>query len=155
MAKSKKELLGARLTPQQRLAAQEMVDNQFGLLTEDGSKLTNLQLQERLGIGNDTFYRWRRDSDFIAYMNVLADEELDVNRAEVYAQLIKAVRGGANGIPSVKALDLYMKRFGLLVERSVITDEREDAYRPVKTDAQIAAELAELDRMINGEDTVH
>lgn len=150
MAKSKKELLAERLTPQQRLAAQTMVDNQFGLVSGDGSKLTNIELQERLDIGNDTFYKWRRDSDFIAYMNALADEELDVNRSEVYGQLLKAIRGGANGIPSIKALDLYLRRHGLLTDRTVVEDARDDVRRPAKTDAQIAAEIAELDAMING-----
>ncbi|MNR50141.1 hypothetical protein D3C85_1696160 [compost metagenome] len=71
-------------------------------------------------------------------------------RSEVYVQLMRAIRGGANGIPSVKALDLYMRRYGLLTDRTVVEDTRSTIEEKRKTDEEIRSEIAELDDMLNG-----
>ncbi|WP_426043247.1 phBC6A51 family helix-turn-helix protein [Bacillus pumilus] len=41
------------------------------------------------------------------------------HRSEVYGQLMKLIKGPQ---PSVKAIDLFMKRYGLLTEKQIITD---------------------------------
>lgn len=148
MSKRTKEL-ERQVTIQQREAARVIVDNEFGLLTEDGRKLSNVQLIERLSTSNNTFYTWKRDSDFVALMNQYADEILDANRAEVYAALMKLVRGGANGTPSVKGIDLYLRRHALLTDKTVIEDARE-SDRPRKSEDQLAADIIALDELING-----
>jgi hypothetical protein len=62
----------------------------------------------------------RKDPVFIEYKNALADDFLSEKRAYVYGQLMKLIGGSQ---PSVKALDLYLRRFGLLTEKQVITTE--------------------------------
>lgn len=116
-----------RLTPKQRLAAQYLVDNEFGLLSEDGKKLSMEKVAEKVGCGRTTLFEWRRLPEFQEYMNEIADKELNYHRAEVYAALMKAVRGGSNGIPSAKAIDLYLRRFGLLTDRTEVDDRRQFA----------------------------
>ncbi len=155
MTKSRKAILEGKLTVQQRNAAQMIVDNEFGLLSENGKRLPNHELMERIGIGNDTFYTWKRKPEFRAYMNELADDQLDENRSRVYSQLMRLIDGGNNGMPSVKAIDLWMRRFGLLTDRTIVEDQRLDDGVPRKTDAEIRREIAELDEMINGSKSVH
>ncbi|ECV7489953.1 hypothetical protein ZW30_25035, partial [Salmonella enterica subsp. enterica serovar Muenchen] len=62
----------------------------------------------------------------------------------------RAIRGGANGIPSVKALDLFMRRYGLLTDRTVVEDMRDTVETRRKTDEEIRAEIDELNAMIDG-----
>jgi hypothetical protein len=50
--------------------------------------------------------------------------------------------------PSVKALDLYLRRFGLLTEKQVITTEDNGGSR---TNDDLASELAELDDLLKDE----
>ncbi|PAK55421.1 phBC6A51 family helix-turn-helix protein [Paenibacillus sp. 7541] len=144
--------LEAQLTPQQQRAAQLIVSNEWAeLLNEDGKKRTMKELADEIGIARSTLFEWKAQEAFAAYVNYLTERQLDAMRSEVYVQLMRAIRGGANGIPSVKALDLYMRRYGLLTDRTVVEDTRETIETRRKTDDEIRAEIAELDAMVSGE----
>lgn len=143
--------LEAQLTPQQQRAAQLIVNNEWAeLLNEDGKKRTMKELADEIGIARSTLFEWKAQEAFAAYVNFLTERQLDAMRSEVYVQLMRAIRGGANGIPSVKALDLYMRRYGLLTDRTVVEDARETIETRRKTDEEIRAEIAELDAMVSG-----
>jgi transposase-like protein len=143
----KKKRLEAKLTPQQRKAALLLVENE---LINNKAK-TQQQLAEEIGVDRVTLYRWRtQNQNFVEYTNILADEFLSAHRAEVYAQLLKLIRG-VNGVPSVKAIDTYLKRFGLLTERHVIETDVEGEHR---TNEDLAKELEELDDLLDDDDAV-
>ncbi|MBY0158184.1 hypothetical protein H0178_20705 [Cytobacillus firmus] len=146
-----RKVLEAQLTPQQQRAAQLIVNNEWAeLLNEDGKKRTMKELADELGIARSTIFEWKAQEGFAAYVNYLTERQLDAMRSEVYVQLMRAIRGGANGIPSVKALDLYMRRYGLLTDRTVVEDARESIETKRKTDEEIRKEIAELDAMVSG-----
>jgi hypothetical protein len=63
---------------------------------------------------------------------------------------MRSIRGGANGIPSVKALDLYMRRYGLLSDRTIVEDARSQVEEKRKTDDEIRKDIDELDALVNG-----
>ncbi|MDR4250718.1 phBC6A51 family helix-turn-helix protein [Bacillus pumilus] len=110
--------LEAQLSFEKRKAAQACALNE--IMPEGGEKKTQEQLAEELGMSRMGLYRWRtQDSTFIEYMNLLADDMLSSHRSEVYGQLMKLIKGPQ---PSVKAIDLFMKRYGLLTEKQIITD---------------------------------
>jgi hypothetical protein len=48
--------------------------------------------------------------------------------------------------PSVKALDLYLRRFGLLTEKQITVTEEAGGSR---SNADLESELAELDDLLN------
>lgn len=145
-------MLESQLTPQQRKAAQLIVNNEWAeLLSAEGKKKTAQELADEIGISRSTFFEWKGQEAFGAYVNYLTDVQLSTMRSEVNIQLMRAIRGGANGIPSVKALDLYFRRYGLLTDRTVVEDMRESVEARRKTDEEIRAEISELDAMINGE----
>ncbi|WP_110930601.1 phBC6A51 family helix-turn-helix protein [Paenibacillus bouchesdurhonensis] len=146
-----RKVLEAQLTPQQRRAAELIIQNEWGeLLGADGKKKTMQELADEIGIARSTLFEWKSQEHFTAYGNYLAERNLDSMRSEVYTQLMRAIRGGSNGIPSVKALDLFMRRYGLLTDRTVVEDMRSEVETKRKTDDEIRAEIDDLNAMING-----
>ncbi|MEK5420160.1 phBC6A51 family helix-turn-helix protein [Paenibacillus sp. FSL L8-0708] len=151
----KGKVLEAQLTPQQQRAAQLLVINEWGELTEEGGKKRTMQeLADELGIARSTLFEWKRNEMFTAYVNHLTERQLDGMRSEVYVALMRSIRGGANGIPSVKALDLYMRRYGLLSDRTIIEDARSQVEEKRKTDDEIRKDISELDALVNGDEDV-
>lgn len=70
--------------------------------------------------------------------------QLSAMRSEVNTALMKAIRGGANEVPSVKALDLYFSRYALLTDRTFVEDTRQTVEDRRKSDDEIRADLASL-----------
>ena len=123
MATKRMRELESKLSFQQRRAAQLIVENE--LVRDITSKKKTFQdIADEVGVARMSIYRWRtRNSAFIEYMNMLADDILSSHRSEVYAQLLTLIRGTSNGAPSVKAIDLFLRRFGLLTERKHLMAE--------------------------------
>lgn len=152
MSKLRRQL-EAQLTPQKIQAAHLLVLNEWADILGDDSiqKRTMQEIADAVGCSRSTLTGWRTEEDFTAYLNYLAERQLDAMRSKMYTQLVRAAMGGSNGIPSVRALDLYFRHYGLLTDRhEVVTNERELAGKR-KTDEEIQRELQELDRMVNGE----
>jgi DNA-directed RNA polymerase specialized sigma subunit len=147
-----RSVLEAQLTVQQRKAAQLLVANEWGeLLSEDGRKKSMQEVAEEIGIARSTLYEWKAQEHFIDYVNYLTDINLRGMQSEVNVALVKAIRGGNNGLPSVKALDLYMRRFALLSDRTIVEDRRDEIASNRKTDEEIRREIAELNDLVDGE----
>ncbi|WP_353854800.1 phBC6A51 family helix-turn-helix protein [Bacillus sp. Bos-x628] len=137
---SRLKQLEAQLSFEKRKAAQLCALNE--IMPEGGEKKTQTQLAEELGMSRMGLYRWRtQDPVFIEYMNLLADDMLSSHRSEVYGQLLKLIKGSQ---PSVKAIDLFMKRFGLLTEKQVITDNTTES----QSSADILKEAELLDSIL-------
>lgn len=147
-----RNVLEAQLTVQQRKAAQLLVANEWGeLLSEDGRKKSMQEVAEEIGIARSTLYEWKAQEHFIDYVNYLTDINLRGMQSEVNVALMKAIRGGNNGLPSVKAIDLYMRRWALLSDRTIVEDRREDNASNRKTDEEIRRDIAELNELVDGE----
>lgn len=135
--------LEAQLSFEKRKAAQACALNE--IMPEGGEKKTQEQLAEELGMSRMGLYRWRtQDSTFIEYMNLIADDMLSSHRSEVYGQLMKLIKGPQ---PSVKAIDLFMKRYGLLTEKQIITDNT----AADESSEDIQKEVDDLDRYLKEE----
>jgi hypothetical protein len=133
--------LEAKLTLQQRKAALILVENE---IIEGGNKKTQEEIASELGVDRITTYRWRTQNPvFIEYMNLIADDMLSAHRSEVYSQLLKLIRGSQ---PSVKAISLYMQRYGMLTQRQIT--ETIDASSE-RSDVDLARELEEIDELLN------
>lgn len=140
MSEAKKRSLEAKLDGRQRKAALLCVQREF---TPEEERMGFDQIAEEVGVSRNTLYEWRTQKrPFIDYVNILADEHLEEKRALVYRQLMKLIEGSQ---PSVKAIDLYMRRHGLLTERQVIETKDSGAGR---SNDDISAELAELESLL-------
>lgn len=132
--------LEAKLDARKRKAAYLLVENE---LKDTAEKRTQEEIAEEVGVSYKSLWEWRtKDATFIEYKNALADDFLSEKRAFVYGQLMKLIGGSQ---PSVKALDLYLRRFGLLTEKSVV--ENVDANQQ-RSDDSIKQQLAELDDLL-------
>lgn len=140
---SKMKELEAKLTEQQRKAAYMLVENDLKS-NKDPSKLTYEQIAEEIGVTYKTIWEWRKKNrNFIAYKNEISDDFLSDKRSRVYGQLLKLIEGEQ---PSVKAIDLFMRRFGLLTEKTVVENVESGNQR---SDDEIKQQLAELDDLLD------
>ncbi|MEC1157554.1 phBC6A51 family helix-turn-helix protein [Cytobacillus horneckiae] len=136
----------SQLTPEQMKAAQALVDNEFA----GKSKRSYEEIAEGLGVTVRTLYTWRQDRYFTLYQTYLADHALDNFMPTAVAKLKESIEGrSSNGIPSMKALELYFKLSGRLVDKKEIVKSEEPTSRVRVTREDISRELAELDKLLN------
>lgn len=139
----RKKALEAKLDANHKKAVYLLVENE---LLPKKEQRTKEEIAQEVGVTYKTIWSWStRNKDFIDYKNLVADEYLESNRNRVNAQLMKLIDGEQ---PSVKALDLYFRRFGLLTERKQIELDNGEGAR---TNDDLAKELAELDELLNDE----
>jgi hypothetical protein len=133
--------LEAKLDARKQKAAYLLVENE---LRETGEKRTQEDIAEEVGVTNKTLWGWRtKDPVFIEYKNAIADDFLSEKRAFVYGQMMKLIGGSQ---PSVKGIDLFLRRFGLLTEKQVMITEDSGSNR---SNEDIAKELEELDELLD------
>lgn len=146
MAKStRQQALEAKLTAQQRKAAYMLVENELRS-NADEEKLELQQIAEEVGVVSKTLWEWRtKNRTFIEYKNLIADDFLADKRDRVYSQLMKLIDAPQ---PSVKAIDLYLRRHGLLTDKTVIETDTGEGSR---SDDDLTRELADLDELLNEE----
>ncbi|WP_191560434.1 phBC6A51 family helix-turn-helix protein [Metabacillus idriensis] len=130
----------------QKKAAWLLVNGDIG--TIGGAKpKTYEEIAQDCGIDARTLYNWwTKDAKFIAYMNAISYRVTDSFQSEADAMLRRlCLEGGVNGLGSIKALELYYKRMGLLVNKSEVTntDTINREYRPL-TDDEVAEKIREM-----------
>ena len=135
----KRQQLEAKLDGRQRKAALLCVEREFAPQAE---RMTFEDIATEVGVSRQSLLKWRQQNRaFIDYVNYLADDFLAAERAFVYRQLMKSISGEQ---PSIKGIDLYFKRHGLITERSVV----ETVESGGRDEADIAADIAELDDLL-------
>lgn len=140
MSDKKKAALEARLEGRQIRAALLCVEREFA--PEEERKSFD-EIAEEIGVSRMTMYRWRTGNRaFIDYVNHIADDFLASERALVYRQLMKTITGPQ---PSVKGIDLYFKRHGLITQQVAV--ESKDATS-TRSNEEITQELEELDELL-------
>src|SRR5574342_1421363 len=136
MASRRLKELEAKLTLPQQKAAFLLVEND---LRDGGDKKTQEQIAEEVGVTYKTLWSWRKQNrNFIEYKNELADDFLSEYRSGVYGQMMKLINSPQ---PSVKAISLYLQRYGLLTQKTQI--ENVDAGGS-RSNADLESELADL-----------
>lgn len=140
----RKSALEAKLEARQIRAALMCVEREFA--AEDERKGFD-EIADDVGVSRQSLYKWRtQNRTFIDYVNLIADEMLESERAFVYRQLMKTISGPQ---PSIKGIDLYFKRHGLITNQIAV--ETKDAGG-AKTNEDISAEIAELDALLGDEE---
>lgn len=143
MNEAKRKRLESRLDGRQRLAALACVEREF---TPDAERMTfdEIAALDGVGVSARTLYEWRtQNKAFIDYVNGMADDFLASKRPVVYKRLMQLIDASQ---PSVKAIDLFMKREGLITAQVAV--ETKDGAAGSRETTDIAAELAELDSIL-------
>lgn len=148
MSEQRKRALEAKLTAKQREAALLCVERE---LADTDSRMTFDEIAKTIGYSRKELYKWRtQNRAFIEYVNLLCDDFLDSKRAVVYRNLMKLIDPkGENAMPSVKGIDLYLRRHGLLTDKQVVETREVGSSRSTE---DIAKDIEELDVLL-GEST--
>ncbi|MFJ8246201.1 phBC6A51 family helix-turn-helix protein [Peribacillus asahii] len=97
-----------------------------------------------------TLYNWRKEPDFIRYCAWISETKLDTFRATADAQLIKLIEGTSNnGLASIKALELFYKLNGRLIDRREVVQTEESRGAKRISDDELQRGLDELNDMLN------
>jgi transcriptional regulator with XRE-family HTH domain len=144
MHAKKKQALEAKLDARQQKAAFLLVENE---MRETGEKRTQEEIAEEIGVSFKTLWTWKKKNDaFIEYKNAISDDFLKEQQAFVYSQLMKLIGGSQ---PSVKAIDLWMRRHGLLTDKTVTETINNDSER---SNDDLQRELAEVEELLKKDD---
>lgn len=144
MSATKRKQLEAQLDGRQKLAALACVEREFS--PEDGRKGYE-DIAKEAGVSRQTLYEWRtQNKAFIDYVNLIADDYLASARPTVYKRLMQLIDASQ---PSVKAIDLFMRREGLITTHAVV--EAKDGGGGGRDNEDIVKELAELDDVLSSD----
>lgn len=135
--------LRQEITEEQAQAAVKLVENSFA----GKERKTLEEIAEELGVSRTTLWTWSNDVNFTRYKEAFADQLLRDNIDLANGQLLALIRGDftANKTPSIKALELFYKLSGKLVEKKEITT---NVDKPKVSQSEVEQELAELGKGI-------
>ncbi|PEF46136.1 hypothetical protein CON22_13290 [Bacillus cereus] len=135
--------LRQEITEEQAQAAVKLVENSFA----GRERKTLEEIAEELGISRTTLWKWSNDVNFIRYKEALADRLLWDNIDLANGQLLALIRGDftANKTPSIKALELFYKLSGKLVDKKEIIT---NVDKPKVSQSEVEQTLAELGKGI-------
>lgn len=132
--------LKAHLTAAEQHAILLIVENDF----KTKEKRTLAEIAKELGISERALYEWRQKPEFKELLGLTSDSFLMDKRNLVNAQLLKAIMGTSNnGIPSMKALELYYKLAGSLEDKLTIKQEAQTTKATQETNTAALAHLKE------------
>ncbi|MDA1610690.1 phBC6A51 family helix-turn-helix protein [Bacillus cereus] len=135
--------LRQEITEEQAQAAVKLVENSFS----GRDRKTLEEIAEELGVSRTTLWTWGNDVNFIRYKEALADQLLRDNIDLANGQLLALIRGDftANKTPSIKALELFYKLSGKLVDKKEIITSVD---KPKVSQSEVEQTLAELGKGI-------
>jgi hypothetical protein len=140
MSVSKRKKLEALLDGRQKVAALAVMEREFAAQDERRSLE---DIAGDAGVTVRTLYEWRtQNKTFIDYVNLLSDDFLASKRPAVYKRLMQLIDASQ---PSVKAIDLFMRREGLITTQVAV--ETKDASA-AKSNEEIAEEIEEFDALL-------
>ena len=138
--------LRARLSADQLKAAELLVANDYA----GKAKKSYEDIADELGMSVRTLYNWRQEPSFIRYCAWISETKLDAFRATADAQLIKLIEGTSNnGLASIKALELFYKLNGRLIDRREVVQTEESRGAKRISDDELQRGLNELNDMLN------
>ncbi|MEK4215251.1 hypothetical protein A6279_00970 [Bacillus wiedmannii] len=110
--------LRQEITDEQAQAAVKLVENSFA----GRERKTLEEIAGEIGISRTTLWTWSNDVSFMRFKEALADQLLRDNIDLANGQLLALIRGDftANKTPSIKALELFYKLSGKLVDKKEI-----------------------------------
>ncbi|WP_096435654.1 phBC6A51 family helix-turn-helix protein [Alteribacter populi] len=133
------------LKPLQVQVANPMVLNEYKPRKERQSVTA---ICEEHGISRACYYLWAKQPLFIAYKARLSERNLNYLKTKVDASLMRLIDDGTEHLTSAKAIEIYYKLGGHLVDRTVTGETEEDVVTQASAQ-EIDAELEKLNQLLN------
>lgn len=111
--------------------------------TEENGISTIEGVANECNVSKVTIHNWKKEPAFIEYKNAIADDFLLEKRAIVNRKLMSLIDTGQ---PSVKAIDLYYRRFGLLTDRQIV--EQQEGPENQNSNDQIEENTKEIEALL-------
>jgi AcrR family transcriptional regulator len=111
------------------------------LATNDIHKMTIAQIANEIGVDPRTIYRWKKDPEFIAYQNSIAEQAMEDFLAETYATLKQLLREGRSEKTKLEAIKLVLQNRGKLVDKQ----EHVHEVKQTKTLEELEREVIEME----------
>jgi AcrR family transcriptional regulator len=84
------------------------------LATNDLHNMTVAQIADEIGVDPRTIYRWKKDPEFVAYQNAIAEQAMEDFLAETYSKLKQLLREGKSEKTQLEAIKLVLQNRGKL-----------------------------------------
>jgi hypothetical protein len=107
------------------------------LATDDTNQYTMAQLAAEVGVSEVTIYRWRKDPNFIAYKNEVADRAMEDYVSDAYRHIRRISGKGLSEGAQLKALELFLKNRGKLTDVQKIDQKVTDTRSEEAIEAEI------------------
>lgn len=134
------------MTPMEIKVAYTLTENEFCPKEE---RRTVQAIADELEISRQAVYQHKNKPKVIRLIGMLSDRHLDAFKVKVDHALTRLIYDGTERLPSVKAIELYYKLKGLMIDRS-ITGTNEADVAPRISDEELTAELANMNKLLNG-----
>jgi hypothetical protein len=144
MAKVTIKDLEKRLSPLAVKVAYAIVENDY---RKHDERKTMQDIADELGISRTTLYNHKNDSNVVRLMSMLSEKQTDTMRAKVDSALMRLIDDGSGRLPSIKAIELFYKLKGLMIDRSIVGESEEDVV-PRITQAELNEELRKLEDLL-------
>lgn len=140
--RTRQEILEERLSADQLKAVYLLLDNE---LKPEGERMTQEEIAAECNVNRATLYRWRtQNQDFIDYRREVTRNYIS-DMSGIFLKSLRRSIEGTNGVPSMKALDLFAK-----VEGFVQTTNQLDVNigGGGRSNDDLEDELAKLDKQL-------
>lgn len=132
------------LSVRDKAIAQRLVENEFA---PKGERKTMQEIADEFDVTRQTIYNVKKNPEFVEYADKVSYTALASHLPEIDAALMKLVRGGNNGLPSVKAIELAYKMMDRLNKETTVNHVH-TSDKPKMTREELSSAVDDLNRML-------
>ena len=140
--RTRKDILEERLTADQLKAVYLLLDNE---IKAEGERMSQDDIARECNVNRSTLYRWRtQNQDFIDYRREVTRNYIS-DMSGLFIEALRKSIIGTNGVPSMKALDLFAKMEGHVQSGNTVDVNIGSGGR---SDDDLESELEKLDEQL-------
>ena len=108
-----------------------------------------VEIAEEVGVSERTIYRWKKDPDFIAYKNEIAEQAMEELVSDAYNKLQRLMTAGKSEKIQLEAVKLILQNRGRLKQ----DHEHKVEVTQVRSLDELEREVLEMEKDLLPEDT--
>ncbi|UKL30063.1 TetR family transcriptional regulator [Bacillus phage PK2] len=117
------------------------------LATNDLHNMTVKEIADEIGVDPRTIYRWKKDPEFVAYQNSIAEQAMEDFLTETYNKLKQLLREGKSEKTQLEAIKLVLQNRGKLKD----SHEHTHTVKETKSLDELEREVIEMENELLNE----